>query len=124
MSALEQLVTFMLPSFMLELRYYLTETGDSPFARWFGLLDPVARARVATALARIEQGNFSNIKPVGQGVLEYRIDFGPGYRVYLGRDGDILVILLKGGTKKRQQRDIRTAVDLWRTYKQSKRVKR
>jgi putative addiction module killer protein len=84
----------------------------------------VARARVATALARIEQGNFSNIKPVGQGVLEYRIDFGPGYRVYLGRDGDILVILLKGGTKKRQQRDIRTAVDLWRTYKQSKRVKR
>jgi putative addiction module killer protein len=75
-------------------------------------------------LARIEQGNLSNIKSVGQGVLEYRIDFGPGYRVYLGRDGDILVILLTGGTKKRQQRDIRAAADLWKAYKQSKRSKR
>jgi putative addiction module killer protein len=109
---------------MLELRYYLTEAGDSPFAEWFGALDPVARARVATALARIEQGNLSNIKPVGDGVLEYRIDFGPGYRVYLGRDGDILVILLTGGTKKRQQRDIRTAADLCKAYKQNKRSKR
>jgi putative addiction module killer protein len=89
-----------------------------------GSLDPVARAQVATALARIEQGNLSNIKSVGQGVLEYRIDFGPGYRVYLGRDGDILVILLAGGTKKRQQRDIRAVADLWKAYKQSKRSKR
>jgi putative addiction module killer protein len=109
---------------MLELRYYLSETGDSPFAEWFGSLDPEARARVATALARIEQGNLSNVKSVGRGVLEYRIDFGPGYRVYLGRDGDMLLILLTGGTKKRQPRDIQTAAELWKAYRQSKRDKR
>ena len=57
-------------------------------------------------IARMEQGNFSNAKGVGEGVLEYKIDFGPGYRVYFGRDGGTIVILLTGGTKKRQQRDI------------------
>ena len=109
---------------MIELRYYVTETGESPFAEWFGSLDPIARAKVATALVRIEQGNLSNIKSVGQGVLEYRIDFGPGYRVYLGRDGDVLIILLTGGTKKRQQRDIRAAQGFWVIYKRSKRSRR
>src|ERR1051326_8973090 len=106
---------------MLELRYYVSETGESPFAEWFGSLDPIARARVATALARIEQGNLSNVKPVGQGVFEYRIDFGPGYRVYFGHDGPTLVILLTGGTKKRQQRDIDEAHACWQDYKQTKR---
>lgn len=109
---------------MLELRYYLTDSGRSPFAEWFGSLDAVARARVATALARIEQGNLSNVKSVGHGVLEYRIDFGPGYRIYLGRDGDLIVILLTGGTKKRQQRDIEAATELWAAYKQEKRSRR
>ena len=76
---------------MLEVRYYIAG-GGSPFADWFAKLNSVARAKVATAIARIEQGNLSNVKPVGEGVLEYRIDFGPGYRVYFGRDGDVLVI--------------------------------
>ncbi len=75
-------------------------------------------------LARIEQGNLSNVKSVGQGVLEYRIDFGPGYRIYLGRDGETIVILLTGGTKKRQQRDIETATELWQAYKKEKRSRR
>jgi putative addiction module killer protein len=66
---------------------------------------------------RLEQGNLSNVKPVGEGVLEHRIDWGPGYRVYLGRDGAVLVILLTGGSKKRQQRDIDTAKALWADYK-------
>ncbi len=70
----------------------------------------------------MEQGNLSNIKGVGAGVSEYRIDFGPGYRVYFGRDGDTLIILLGGDTKKRQQRDIEAARDLWREYKQRKRL--
>ncbi|HXQ66815.1 MAG TPA: type II toxin-antitoxin system RelE/ParE family toxin [Alphaproteobacteria bacterium] len=109
---------------MLEVRYYVTEAGDSPFSNWFASLDPVARAKVATAIARIGQGNLSNVKSVGQGVLEYRIDFGPGYRVYLGRNGDVLVILLTGGTKKRQQRDIRAAAEFWKAYRQGKRSKR
>ncbi len=63
----------------------------------------------------------SSAKGVGAGVSEYRIDFGPGYRVYFGKDGDTLIILLGGGTKKRQQNDIETAQDLWREYKQRKR---
>ena len=65
-----------------------------------------ARAKVTRAIARLGQGKISNVKCVGEGVLEYRIDLGPGYRVYFGRDGETLVILLTGGTKKRQQRDI------------------
>ena len=69
----------------------------------------------------MEQGNLSNVKSVGEGVLEYRIDFGPGYRVYFGRDGEALVILLTGGTKKRQQRDIETAITYWHDYKEGKR---
>jgi len=64
------------------------------------------------------------VKPVGEGVLEYKIDFGPGYRVYFGRDGEQLVILLTGGTKKRQQRDIENAAAYWRDYKRTKRTTR
>jgi putative addiction module killer protein len=71
--------------------------------------------------ARLEQGNLSNAKGVGEGVLEYRINFGPGYRVYFGRDGNELVILLTGGTKKRQQRDITTAIEFWADYRRRKR---
>jgi putative addiction module killer protein len=80
-----------------------------------------AAAKVATVLVRMEQGNLSGAKGVGVGVSEYRIDFGPGYRVYFGKDGDTLIILLGGGTKKRQQKDIEAAQDLWREYKQRKR---
>ena len=98
--------------------------GQQPFAEWFADLEPVARARVTRAIARMEQGNLSQVKAVGEGVLEYRIDFGPGYRVYFGRDGDALVILLTGGTKKRQQRDIDAAHAYWQDYKQSKRRRR
>jgi len=76
-------------------------------------------AKVTRAIARLEQGNVSNVKSVGEGVLEYRIDFGPGYRVYYGRDGEVLVILLTGGTKKRQQRDIDAAHAFWHDYKQA-----
>jgi putative addiction module killer protein len=102
---------------MLEVRYYLKPDGGSPFAAWFNDLDPQARAKVTTTIARLEQGNHSNVKGVGEGVLEYRIDFGPGYRVYFGREGEALVILLTGGTKKRQQRDIEAARAMWADYK-------
>ena len=109
---------------MPEIRYYVTPSGLQPFAAWFADLEPVARAKVTRAIARLEQGNFSNVKSVGGGVLEYRIDFGPGYRVYFGREGEALVILLIGGTKKRQQRDIDAAHSYWQDYKQSKRGRR
>ena len=107
---------------MLELRYYIAEDGRDPFGNWFSALDSAARAKVAVALTRLGQGNLSNVKPVGAGVLEYRINFGPGYRVYFGRDGDVLVILLTGGTKQRQQRDIETATDLWNAYRRRKKA--
>ena len=106
---------------MIEIREYVDTRGRSPYARWFDGLDARAAAKVATALIRMEQGNLSNTKGLGAGVWEYRIDFGPGYRVYFGRDGDTLVILLGGGTKKRQQKDIEAAQDLWRDYKRRKR---
>jgi len=102
---------------MLELRYYLALNGNSPFETWFSGLDCVAAAKVSVFLARIEQGNFSNVKSVGEGVLECRIDWGPGYRIYFGRDGDALVILLTGGTKKRQQSAIEDAKAFWIDYK-------
>jgi putative addiction module killer protein len=65
-------------------------------------------------------GNFSNVKGIGSGVFEYRIDFGPGYRIYIGKDGECLVILLGGGTKKRQNTDISVASARWQDYKKRK----
>lgn len=109
---------------MLDLRYYLTEDGRSPFEEWFSSIESAARAKVTAALARLGLDNTSNVKPVGEGVFEYRIHFGPGYRVYFGRHGAALVILLTGGTKKRQQRDIDTAKALWAAYKRRGRVSR
>jgi putative addiction module killer protein len=106
---------------MIEIREYIDAQGRSSYARWFDGLNARAAAKVATALVRMEQGNLSNAKGVGAGVSEYRLDFGPGYRVYFGKDGDTLIILLGGGTKKRQSKDIEAAQDLWREYKQRKR---
>ena len=107
---------------MLEVREYLDSSGRSPFARWLRSLNVEAAAKVATALERMSDGNLSNVKPVGSGVLEYKIDFGPGYRIYFGRDGDRLVILLAGGTKKGQQDNIRQAKVNWQDYR-NKRTK-
>jgi putative addiction module killer protein len=100
------------------IREYVDAHGRSPFSDWFEELDARAAAKVTVGLARIELGNLSNVKSVGAGVFEYRIDWGPGYRIYFGRDGEALVILLAGGTKKRQQRDIATAQANWADYRQ------
>ena len=99
---------------------YLDPSGRSPFRRWFDDLDATAAAKVSAALYRLGQGNFSNVEGVGSGVFEYRIDFGPGYRVYFGKDGPTCVILLGGGTKKRQSRDISAAAKAWTDYKRRK----
>jgi putative addiction module killer protein len=88
--------------------------------RALSVLNVQAAAKAATALERLADGNLSNVKSVGAGVLEYKIDFSPGYRIYFGRDGDLLVILLAGGTKKRQQQDIRNAKAYWKDYRQRK----
>ena len=105
---------------MIEIREYIDNRGRSPFGRWFDGLDAGAAARVRTSLARMEAGNLSNVRGVGSGVSECRINVGPGYRVYFGRDGDTLIILLGGGTKARQQRDIEGARELWQEYRRRK----
>ena len=104
----------------VELRGYTDENGNKPFANWFDSLDASAAAKVTIALTRMEQGNFSKAKGVGAGVLEYKIDFGPGYRIYFGNDTDLIVILIGGGTKKRQQKDIAAAQECWADYKRRK----
>ena len=108
-------------TFMIESVEYIDANGRNSYARWFNRLNRQASARVAKALARMKDGNFSNTRGVGAGVIECRIDFGPGYRIYFGREGDVLIILLGGGTKQRQQWDIETARQLWREYKRRKR---
>lgn len=105
---------------MIDVLEYLDASGRSPYGEWFGVLNAPAAAKVTTAVTRLAQGNFSNLKGIGSGVFECKIDFGPGYRLYLGRDGDHLVILLGGGTKKRQQRDIAEAIRRWQDYKRRK----
>jgi putative addiction module killer protein len=105
---------------VVEIVEYVTQAGVSPFASWRKKLDATTRARVTVAVLRLEAGNFSAAKGVGAGVFELRLDFGPGYRVYFGKDGEQLVILLGGGTKKRQQGDIEAARARWQQYKRTK----
>jgi putative addiction module killer protein len=102
---------------MLELREYVDELGRSRYARWRETLDVTALVRVSVAVDRLSTGNLSNVKSVGAGVLELKIQFGPGYRVYFGRDGERLVLLLGGGTKRTQPEDIERARNAWRAYK-------
>ena len=101
-----------------EIREY-TEGGGSPFAEWFNALDPVTAARVDRYIRRLEAGNFGAAKPLRDGVFELRLDFGPGYRVYYGREGRTLIILLGGGGKRRQDAGIAAAVKRWKEYKKT-----
>ena len=93
--------------------------GASPYAEWFETLDPIAAAKVSVAAARMEQGNLSNVEWF-KGIGEYKIDWGPGYRIYLAKDGLKIIVLLGGGSKKRQQKDIDRALALWDDYKRRK----
>jgi putative addiction module killer protein len=102
---------------MIEIHEYLDENGSSPFRRWFDALDSQAAAIVTIAIGRVADGNVSNVKTIGEGAAELRIDRGPGYRVYFGWRGRTFVILLGGGTKRRQQEDIETALRRWCDYK-------
>jgi len=106
---------------MVGVKEYIDETGKSPFVVWYDRLDARAAVKVSTALYRLEQGNFSNTKGIGGGIFEYKIDFGPGYRIYFGKDGESIMIILGGGKKKRQQQDINTAKAYWQDYKARKR---
>jgi putative addiction module killer protein len=105
---------------MIKLEAYITDEGKNPFLDWFGNLDAHAANKVNLNLTRLGQGNTSNLKPIKGAFQELRIDWGPGYRVYIGKDGDRLIILLGGGTKKLQQKDIAQAEYYWEEYKELK----
>ena len=96
------------------------ENGRSPFAEWFNSLDAVTAARVDKCIRRLEVGNFGATKSLDKGVFELKLEFGPGYRVYFGRDGKTIIILLGGGSKRRQSADIAVAIERWKRYKQTK----
>lgn len=96
---------------------YLDPKGRSPYAKWFDGLNAEAAAKVAAAIYRLSDGNFSNVKGVSGGVFEKKVDFGPGYRIYFGKDGDTVVILLGGSSKQRQQEAIVAAKERWSDYR-------
>jgi putative addiction module killer protein len=105
---------------MRALKEYETEDGVSPFARWLDRLNDQTAARITRVLTRLKEGYRTDTETVGQGVHECRIHFGPGYRVYFANDGPELILLLNGGTKKRQSKDIRDSQDYWKDYKRRK----
>ncbi len=96
---------------------YADQEGREPFIKWLnGLRDKQSRKRIETRLLRLEQGNYGDCEPVGDGVSELRMFFGPGYRVYFGEDAGNIVVLLCGGDKKSQTQDIETAKTYWKEY--------
>ena len=102
---------------------YEREDGSSPFRQWFDRLDSPAAAKVTTAMTRLSLGNTSNVKWF-EGIGEYVINWGPGYRVYLAKDGSALIVLFTGGSKHRQRTDIERALALHAEYKARKRAAR
>ncbi|MBS3026706.1 MAG: type II toxin-antitoxin system RelE/ParE family toxin [Dolichospermum sp. DET50] len=103
----------------MKVEEYLKENGSSPYQEWFDGLDAQAAAKVTVAKFRLESGNISNVKWF-EGIGEYKIDWGPGYRIYLAQDGKQLIVLFGGGTKKNQQSDISHAKELHQEYKKRK----
>jgi putative addiction module killer protein len=107
---------------MPQTRDYEDRDGQSPFASWFDALDAFAAAKVRLSVAKLEAGLKPNVRSVGKGVHEARIDFGPGYRAYFAFDGTKLILLLGGGEKHGQDDDIAAAQERWADYKQRKRA--
>jgi probable addiction module killer protein len=97
----------------------LLADGASPFRRWFNSQDALTATRVLVAIKRMEQGNLSNVRWF-RGIGEYKINCGPGIRIYLAKDGLKIILLISGGTKKHQQKDIDHAIALWEDYKMRK----
>jgi putative addiction module killer protein len=104
---------------IIKVQEYLKEDDSSPYQEWFNSLDTQAAAKVTVAKSRLELGNTSNVKWF-DGIGEYKIDWGPGYRIYLAQDGKQLIVLFGGGTKKNQQSDINRARELYQEYKRRK----
>lgn len=103
---------------MYKVQHYLLGNGLDPFEKWVnGLKDTKARAKINVKIDRLSLGNFSSCRPVGEGVAELKIDYGPGYRVYYGQSGKFVILLLCGGDKNTQQSDIVVAKQYWADFK-------
>jgi putative addiction module killer protein len=99
-------------------RIYRSEDGQCPYKEWFkALRDIRAQTRIAQRIDRIATGNLGDVKPVGDGLLELRVDYGPGYRVYFGQHGSDTVIILCAGDKRTQDMDIKTAQRYWADWR-------
>jgi putative addiction module killer protein len=108
------------PPDIIEVRELVLPEGETPYQKWYqGLRDKKARVIIANRIATIRAGNLGDHKSVGKGVFELRIFYGPGYRIYFGRTGATLVILIGGGDKDSQDKDIITAQTVWETYKET-----
>lgn len=104
--------------YLREVQYYQTPNGREPFTEWYdSLRDPKTQNRIDRRLERVETGNLGEYKSVGDGVFELILDFGPGYRIYFGVVDNIIVLLLCGGGKRSQDRDIERAKNYWLQYK-------
>jgi len=102
---------------MYELRHYVDPTGQDPFVQWLdNLKDRQAQARIAMRLTRLENGNFGDCKPIGDGIWELRVDWGPGYRVYYAIEGKHVVLLCEGWDKRTQTADIARAIARWNEW--------
>jgi len=111
-----------MPSFPFTLEYYVTAQGKKPFKEWLeGLKDVSARAKIRVRLDRVRLGNLGDNRSVGSGVHELRIDYGPGYRVYYAREDGHIILLLLGGDKASQDKDIAAAKEFWKDHKGRKR---
>jgi len=96
---------------------YKDENNNEPFSKWLNALrDQKGRRRILTRLRRLEQGNYGDCSPVGEGVSELRLFFGAGYRVYFAEDAENIIIILCGGDKSGQNRDIKHAKSCWKEY--------
>ncbi len=105
-----------------EIEFYRTQNGREPFTEWFeSIRDKTIINRIERRINRLENGNFGDCKPVGEGVFELRLHFGPGYRIYFGEVTNRVIVLLCGGDKSSQQRDIERAKTYWMEYKETKR---
>lgn len=100
------------------IREYVKRNGRSPFREWLDSLDKLIRARVQGRVARFETGNLGDFKQLGAGIFEARLDVGPGYRIYVARDGQVIILLLCGGDKSTQTRDIERAKVYWKEYQE------
>lgn len=105
----------------IKIEEYVRESGANPYQTWFNELDAQAAAKMTVAKTRLELGNTSNIEWF-RGIGEYKIDWGPGYRIYLAKDGESLIILYGGSTKKGQQKAIEQAIALHDEYKARKKI--